>query len=305
MFRQPIRLVTSLLLILSLLGTAGVLLSGCGLESPESITIGVVNLTPVLDPTLAGFKAGMAELGYIEGDNVAYIYEGPVGSIDKLEGTVQGLLAADADLILSMSTPASQVAQRLTRGSSIPVVFAPVTDPIAADIVPSLRQPGGNVTGVTSGISEGRRLEWLLKIVPDVERVFVPYNPDDTSANIVMGFANEAASILDVEVVARQARGEDEIRVMIETIPEDIDAIFLLPDNILLSNMNDFVEAAFTQGLPLSVPLERQVEAGALFSFGISLPSAGRQAARLADQILQGVKPADLPVETTEVFPNH
>ena len=160
---------------------ANLLLVACG-ENQKTYTIGVVNPTSGLDDTVEGFKKGMAELGYIEGKNLTYIYEGAVNSIETLDPVAQRLVEANVDLILSITTPATQAAQRATADTDIPVVFVPVTDPVGAGLVESLRQPGGNMTGITFGLQEGRRLEWLLQIVPTIKQIYIPHNPDDRSA---------------------------------------------------------------------------------------------------------------------------
>ena len=100
----------------------GLLLTACG-SGQKIYTIGVVNIVPALDSTLVGFKEGMTELGYIEGENVTYIYEGATVDMSKLDSVVQGLVAEDVDLILSVTTPATQAAQRATAGTDIPVLF--------------------------------------------------------------------------------------------------------------------------------------------------------------------------------------
>jgi putative ABC transport system substrate-binding protein len=294
-YKQQIVVTTCLLVI-------GLLLAACGITQPKTFTIGVINLTPVLDPVFEGFKAGMTEQGYIEGENVTYIYEGATGSIDKLDAVAQGLVGADVDLILSLSTPATLAAQQATTGTDIPIVFAPLTDPVGAGIVQSLPQPGGNATGVTFGIQEAQRLAWLLKTDPTIEQIYIPYNSDDQSPVLALEVVEEAASKLGVEIVTREARNVEEIVAATENIPETADAVFILPDSLVTTGIPDFVKATIELGLPLSVPTGEQVEEGALMSFSFSFFASGEQAARLADQILKGAKPADIPVETAEVF---
>jgi putative ABC transport system substrate-binding protein len=248
---------------------------------------------------MEGFKEGMTELGYIEGENITYIYEGLSDSIDRLDSIAQGLVAADVDLILSITTPATQAAQRATAGTDIPVVFVPVTDPVGAGLVDSLKQPGDNITGVTFGAQEGRRLEWLVQIVPTIEQIYIPYNPEDRSAVLALEMASAAATTLGVELITRQARDHEEITAAIENIPEEADAIFILPDSLVAGRIAEFVELQ----LPLSGANPTLVEnCGVFTSYGMEQTSSGKQAARLADQVLRGVKPSDLPVETAEFY---
>jgi putative ABC transport system substrate-binding protein len=269
------------------------------LEGP--FTVGILNLTPSLDPVLAGFKDGMAGLGYVEGQSIIYQYEGPVGTIDKLDEAAQRLVAADVDLILSITTPATQAAQRATVGLDIPVVFAPVTDPVAAGIVGSLKSPGGNITGITTGGSEERRLQWHVDLLPTTRRVFVPYNPDGSS-NASLAVTQAAAGKLGIELVTQVATTAEEVLAATQAIPEGMDGIFILSDGFMESQVDKWIPAAIEHGLPLSSTNLDLVGKGLLFSFGHRPYELGRQLARLADQLLHGARPADLPVETAEFF---
>lgn len=287
-----------------LVGVIGfsLLLAGCGGTKKKTYTIGVINLAPTLEDTITGFKQGMTDLGYIEGENVTYIYAGAAGGIDKLDGMVQDLVKAKVDLIFSISTPATQAAQRATVDNNIPVVFGILTNPVGAGVVNSLTEPGGNITGVTFGPQEVRRLEWLTKLAPAVKQVYIIYNPNDTSANLALKTATETAARLGLEIIAREARNPDEIAAALIDLPEEADALYLLPDSRPEASLTDILAVANARHLPTSVPNIERVKDGALYSYAMKLIPTGRQAARLADQILKGIKPADLPVETTEFF---
>jgi putative ABC transport system substrate-binding protein len=277
---------------------AGLLLAACA-NKQKTYTIGVINLVPALDPVIEGFKEGMTELGYIEGESITYIYEGATGRIETLDSVAQSLVEADVDLMLSVSTPATQAAQRATVGSRIAVVFVPLTDPVGAGIVDSLREPGGNITGITFGAQEARRLAWLLQIVPTIKEIYVPYNPEDRSAVLSLETVREAATTLGVALIPRKIHDLEEITAAIENAPEEADAVFFPPDSLVGSHAPEFL----TLQLPTSLADPTNMAAfGMLSSFGIEFTAAGRQAARLADQIFQGVKPSDLPVETAEFY---
>ncbi len=269
---------------------------------PDAYTIGVVNLSPVLDPVLAGFKEGMTELGYVEGENVTYLYDGATADIAALTPAAEKVVAADVDLILSISTPATMAVQQATAGTDIPVVFASIFDPVAVNFVDSLRQPGGNLTGVHWGIGEGRRLEWLLQVAPDVTRIYIPYNPDDPSPVLALAQMQKMAAELGVELVVREARTPAEIDTAVAQTPADVDALIMLPDSMVSTRMEAMAQIALERQIPFSVPTGEMVRDGGLIAFGFSFPASGRQAARLADQIFQGVAPAELPVETDEFF---
>jgi putative ABC transport system substrate-binding protein len=279
------------------------LLPACrGATQPKTYTIGAINLSINLDSSVEGFKEGMTELGYVEGENVTYIYEGAVG-VDKLDAVAQGLVEADVDLILSLTTPATLAAQRATAGTDIPILFVPVTDPVGAGIVGSLTNPGGNATGVTYTTQEGRRLEWLLQVVPTIEQVYIVYNPEDQSPVLALDSVSEATTGLGVELITREATTLEEAEAAFENIPQEADAIFFLPDSVINENLDGWLEIAIELGLPTSGPNMTTVENGHLTAYGLDLTISARdQGARLADQILRGTKPADLPVEMAEYF---
>ena len=297
------QLSNSYILILIFLLLTGLLLTACGgTAQAKTYTIGIVNLSANLEMVVDAFKEGMAELGYVEGENVSYIYEGPV-DVDKLDAVAQGLVEADVDLILAITTPATQAAQRATAGADIPVVFIPVTDPVGAGIVDSLTQPGGNTTGITYSNQEGQRLGWLLQVVPTIEQVYIVYNPQDQSPVLALESVNEVAGKLGVEIITREASTPEEIAAAFDNTPQEADAIFFLPDSLINARQTDWFKMAIELKLPTSGPNVATVQEGTLTAYGIDLAVAARQeGARLADQILRGIKPADLPVEMAEFF---
>lgn len=117
----------------------------------ETYTVGIVNIASILNPVVDGFKDGMAEFNYTEGENITYIYNGPV-SRDNLESEIQSLIDAEVDVILSLTTPATVTAKGLTADNQIPVVFVPVNDPVGAGIVEDTSKPGGNITESLVGL---------------------------------------------------------------------------------------------------------------------------------------------------------
>ena len=269
---------------------------------PRLITVGVVNLTPGVSPVLDGFKARMQELGYEEGRNIRYIYHGPTRSIAALEPEVRKLLDADIDLLLAMTTPAAVAARKVVEGRNVPVVFAPVNDPVHSGIVASLRSPGGNLTGLKVRGFVGKTLEWILAVAPDTRRVYVPHNPEDHSSVLGLTDLRETAGRLGVELVVFELKGPNGVPDSVAAIPDNADAIVLLPDNLVIGNHSLYARAAIERKLLLTAVSRTQAGEGSLLAYGPDFYQLGRQVARLADQILKGVSPSDLPVETAEFY---
>lgn len=281
----------------------GMTLAACGKEETKTYTVGVMNIVPNLDQTLVGFKEGMTEFGYIEGENIRYIYNGATTDQSQLAAEAQTLLEAEVDLILTMTTPATLAAKEATAGNGLPVVFAVVTDPLGAGVVDSIQHPGGNVTGVAFGLQEGRRLEWLVRIAPEIQRIYVPFNPNDQSPVLALEAVRDAAAKLGVELITREVADAEALDDAVFNIPAQADAVFLLPDGFLGTRATDFVTTATNRNMPTSAAAVSSVETdGILTSFGLDQLMAGKQTARLAYQIFKGDEPADLPVEMVEFY---
>jgi len=293
--------ILAIALLAALLGLAGCDRGELSGDKSTPQVIAMVQLTEVDRSTVAGFQEEMAVLGYQEGKNITYLPVPPAGSIDKLEGIIKGHLAKHPDLLLVSSTPATQMAKRLTAtDKKPPIVFAPVNDPLAADIVTDLKHPGGHITGIRLPTGDDLRLQWLVRIAPLTKRVFLPYHADDKSALKSVEMASVAADALGIKLVSYSIPAGSSIAAAIAAIPPDVDAIFLPRDSRIEAAIADFIAVATARRLPIAAPSLTQVESGALFSYGFVHRDIGRQAARLADQILKGVAAGDLPVEMAE-----
>jgi len=273
-----------------------------GTNEKKMYTIGVANLAVAFEPILDGFKAGMEADGFFEGVNVTYLYDGPAANPDALSTVLENLKNENVDLVLTFGTTATLKAKQILEGTNIPVIFGPVTDPVSSGIVTDLQKPGGNITGIRTGNPTPKRLEWLMAIVPNIRRIYVFNNPNDNSSIQALASLTEAAPSFNVELVIRDAGTVEEIDAGLNAIPEDTDAIFIPASAFYEAQIDRFVNAADAHRLPLAAPATNNVWSGALTSFGHDNVPLGTQASRLAVQILTGVKPADLPIETADLF---
>jgi putative ABC transport system substrate-binding protein len=278
-----------------------VVAAACQVPRSKSYVIGIVNLSPPLDAVVDGFKAGMADLGYVEGENTTFIYDRVITNMQALDPAIQKLVAADVDLILSLTTPATLKVKQASEGTDIPVVFVPVTDPVGSGVVESLTQPGGNLTGIRTGGSIAKGLDWLLTIAPGTTHVYVPHNPDDSSSVRALKELSEPAAALGLELNIVETRTTDDFEMAMEAIPDSMDAIFMLPSGFFARLTTRFVDTAIAKRLPV-ISVGPQYQAGVPISYGHNYPPMGKQASRLADQVLRGTAPADLPIERTEFF---
>jgi putative ABC transport system substrate-binding protein len=263
----------------------------------------MINIVPVLDPTFDGFKEGMRELGYSEGKNIRYFYHGPTTDMNKLSEIARKLRKTGMDMVFSITTPATLAVKKTFAGTGTPVVFAAVTDPVGAGIVESLKHPGGTITGIAFGFQEVRRLEWLLKIAPKTRRVYAPYNPRDKSPVLSMQMIKSAAGKLGVKILTRKIIDPKSLDDAVFNIPAEADAVFLMPDSLLSTRIYDIVNTATRRKLPVSGANISVVKNDrVLTSYGKDLVLTGKQAARMADLILKGSRPGEMPVELAEFY---
>lgn len=269
--------------------------------------IGVVRLTEVDDRTFAGFREGMARLGHVEQQTVHYLVGPPSGTTEAARERLRQLLTQGVDALLVSSTPVAQIARELTSrhpaggANRVSVVFAPVNDPVAAGIVASLREPGGNITGIRLPVGDKLRLQWLHDLAPRVNKVLVPYTRSDQSAQTSLEQLREVAAALQLQLLELPLDEHADTGVGIDPLPP-ADAIFLPRDSRIEARIAQWMDYARQHRLPLSAPSLLQVEQGALYSYGFMHHEIGRQAARLMDQILRGIPPGQLPVETAHNF---
>lgn len=277
------------------------LLTACDdVKQDNTFTIGVIAETSFHVLIIEGFKAGMADLRYMEGENVAYIYNGLTGyNPEEIDDEIKNLLAQKVDLLFVLGLPAVHAKQAVA-GTDTPVVFGVVSRPVERGIVESIGHPGGNLTGIQSGYEIPKALEWLVTIIPKAKKVYVPYNPDDELSVMFLAALDKAASQLIIELLPDETYSVEEAVAAIENLPGDIDAIFRIPSPTLDPRNSELSQAAITQGLPMGAghPLDKAM----LLTYAADFFEMGKQAARLAHQIRQGSKPADLPVETAEIF---
>lgn len=292
------------LIVISLGLMFGLFSFGCNSqpETPDMVKVGVLNVSPVLEASVNAFKDEMTQLGYVENETITYIDYGPEALItaDELSQTAEKIVSEAPQLILTIGTEPSKAMQKATAETQTPIVFTVVADPIGASLVENLQKPNTNLTGVYLGPKESRRFEWLKTLLPDVKRVYVPYNPEFTSARLTLPVIVETAAGLGVELEIEEMRTEDELKAAIESIPDDVEAIFILPDSFTLALFDAWFAESSKIGIPVFTPTTTHVEEGALMSYGPTYPAMGQQAALVADRILHGANPRDLPIEVAE-----
>jgi putative tryptophan/tyrosine transport system substrate-binding protein len=283
-----------------LLIAGGIFVVSKNSASAKHYHVGIIVLTDVDEMTLRGFKEKLSELGYVEGRNITYHFDGPVVNMEKnFQKRVVNLKQYPLDLVFVSSTPTSVAIKAAFEGSGVPILFCPVSDPVAAGLVDNLKRPGGNITGVKLVSAEEQRLKWLTQVVPGVRSVYLPYTLEDKSALSTLEQVTPAAKALGLSLYPKSfEEGVNEEEIL--SGADNADAIFMPRDSRMENRIGAFVAYAQKHNLPLSAPSFVQVQNGALFSYGHVHYDLGRQAGRMAHQIFSGVKAGEIPVELAE-----
>jgi putative tryptophan/tyrosine transport system substrate-binding protein len=279
-----------------------VMLSPLTVESQpvsKPVRIGVLCLVSCEGPGLVAFRAALRDLGYVEGRTLVFEYRDAAGKTERLAPLADELVRSKVDLIFTpRGTAPAMAAKRAT--TTIPVVIGAAGDPVKAGIVPSLARPGGNVTGVSSLNLEleGKRIDLLRDLVPKLSRVGVFWDPDNPYSVLATKEAEGAARALGVRIAAVRLSGPADLDTAFAALRRDrIEALVVHGYVATQQNRGPIIRFAAANHLPAIYAAREDVEAGGLLSYGANLVDISRRAARYADQILKGTKPADLPVE--------
>jgi ABC-type uncharacterized transport system substrate-binding protein len=252
---------------------------------------------------LEAFRQGLKEMGWVEGQNIAFEYRSADGKGDALPKIAAELVQLRLDAILAEGTTAIQAAKNATQ--SIPIVMATSNDPVASGLITTLNQPGGNVTGLSLQSSQlaGKRLQLLTEIVPKLARLAVLSNPTNPSHALAVQEIRAAAQSFGVELGVVEASAPDKFDSAFATVAAvRADSLVVLPDAMFFGQHRQIVARTAASHLPALFPEKEAVEAGGLMAYGPSVPASFRRAAAYVDKILRGANPADLPVEQPTKF---
>ena len=261
--------------------------------------IGIVDDAPMWH----SFRQALREFGYVEGQSINYEYRYSEGVPDRLAAVVGELVRRPVDLIAAYGTPPTEAAKAAT--TTIPIVMIGVGDPVRVGLVASLARPGGNITGntVLSPDLGGKRLELLREAIPTVARVAYLANPDNPATLDVLAEMKPAAAAAGMALIGVEFGSASDLDAALAVMLRERTEVLLVSNDPLhqlhVGRIIDFLAKNRIAGMFQS---KEHVAAGGLMAYGASLPDLFRRAAAYAHRILQGAKPADLPVELPSKF---
>jgi putative ABC transport system substrate-binding protein len=265
-------------------------------QPPKKVRIGYLSANPSSDTkdAIDAFPTKLRALGYIEGQNLLIESRYADGRYERLPELTADLVRLKVDVIFVYSTPGSLAAKNAT--STIPIVFAGVSDPLIVGLVATLTRPGGNITGVTLSNSElsAKRLSLLKEAVPAMSRTAVLANPNFEPSSGMVAETRAAARALGVEI---QVLPQELAKAFGIMTAAKAHAVVVVPDPMFVAHRRRIAELAASSRIPAMYHLRQFVEAGGLIFYGADYVEAFQQGGVLVDKILKGAKPADLPVE--------
>jgi putative ABC transport system substrate-binding protein len=244
----------------------------------------------------AAFLRRLRELGWAEGRNIAVEYRWTEGRPEATREFLAEFVRLKVDVIHVAGNVYALEAKRAT--AVIPIVFAMAGDPIGTDLVPSLARPGGNVTGLSTQLSDGagKRVELLREVVPGLRRlaIMADFVPESV---LQISEVQAAAGKLGLELITLEIRRTEDIALAFDTLKDRADALYIANSAFTAANRLRIILLALGLRLPTICASRNWPEAGATMSFGVNFPDMFRRSAEIVDKVLRGTKPADIPVE--------
>ena len=284
------RLITGLIAALAL-GTAS-----AAVLAADTIAIAQLGPHPQLDAVVAAFKRELAAEGYAEGDKVTFVESQANFDASLIPQMVTKLQGSSPKLMLTITTPVSQGAKQLLAGSNIPVIFAAVTDPVAAKLVPAWDKSDVAMTGASDLQDIDAVIAFTRKLLPDAKRLALPYNPGEDNDVATLKLVKEYAPKHGFEVIEIGIDNSNDIPIRIASLQGKADVMYVPASNLLQPAAPAIAAAAQQIKLPIVNSSQVEVEKGLMpASFEVDYSRVGTNAGKLAGAYLGGKAIADLP----------
>lgn len=279
--------------------SSALVLTGC--NEDKRTKIGVIQLVehPALDANYKVFVDGLAEAGYIDGQNIKIDFQNAQGEQANCVTIANKLVNDNDDLIFAIATPAAQAVANLTK--NIPILISSVTDPKTAKLVKSNNKPETNVSGTSDLTPVKAQIQLLKKINSNVKTVGLMFCSSEANSIFQIDLAKEACKENGFDFIEGSVSNSNEIQQVTQSLVGKVDAIYIPTDNMLAAGMANVAMVANDAKIPVICGEEGMVKSGGLATYGIDYYELGKQTAKMAVQILKdGKNPAEMPIEYLE-----
>ena len=277
-------------------------LMGCSKNgAKKKIKIGVIQLVehPALDGRYKGFVDGLAEAGFVDGENISIDYQNAQNEQANCVTIANKLVNDKDDLIFAIATPAAQAVANLTK--DIPILVSAVTDPESAKLVKSNAKPDTNVSGTSDLTPVAAQIKLLKQIVPGAKKVGLMFCSSEQNSIFQIEMAKKACESEGLSFIEASVSNSNEIQQVTQSLVGKVDAIYIPTDNMLAAGMANVAMVANQNKIPTIVGEDGMVKSGGLCTYGLNYYELGKQTAKMAVDILKnGAKPQDMPIQYLE-----
>lgn len=266
-------------------------------NSTEKVKIGVLQFVThdSLDEIYKGIKAGLEEGGYTTTENLSIDFMNAEGDQSQVQTMSKKLVDNGNELLIGIATPAAQGLANAT--TELPIIMGAVTDPVGANLVTDLKNPGGNITGVSDQTPVADTVSLIKEITPDAKTIGVLYSSNEDNSKIQVAEFKAAAEEAGYTVLEYAVASSNELASTVEVASSKVDAFFTPVDNTVASAFSTVVSVANKSKTPIFTSVEDMVEGGGIASVTLSQYDLGVATGKMAAKILDGANPADTPVQ--------
>lgn len=285
-----------------LLGLTSLLLVGCrnAESSPTKtsgkVTVGILQYMEHDSLTAArkGFETALKEGGYEAGKNLTIDYQNAQGDQSNLQ-TMSEQLVKKSDVVLAIATPSAQ--SLATVSTETPVLFTAVTDPLSANLVKSIKKPGGLITGTSDQAPIDKQVDLLKQALPQAKKVGILYTSSERNSEVQVKEAEKVLKKAGYEIVKKGISSSNDVQDAATSLMKTSDALFVPTDNTVASTMTMLGQLSLDNKVPVIGGSTDMVDAGGLLTYGTNYTELGKQVGKQALKVLKGQKPATIPVE--------
>ncbi len=253
---------------------------------------------PALDAVRKGVEDVLALQGYKNGANLVLNFQSAQGNISTATQIARQFVGDKPDVIVTISTPSAQTMLAATK--NIPIVFAAVSDPVEAKLVPDMKKPGGNVTGICDRSPVEEHIKLLKEIKPDLKKLGYLYNAAEANSVSTLNVLKKLAEEDGIEVIPSAAPKSSDVQAATRALIGKVDMIYVPTDNTIISVLEGATKVAAESKTPLFTADPSSIGHGAFAAQGIDYYDSGLETGKLVVRILKGEKPGDIDVVTPE-----
>ena len=255
---------------------------------------------PSLDAIRDGIRDELKAEGFTPGKTVKWEYQSAQGSPGTAAQIARVFVGSRPAVIVAITTPAAQAVLAATK--HVPLVFAGVTDPVAAQLITSFAPSGSNVTGVSDKMSMEKQVAFIQRVLPKAKRVGIVYNPGEANSVVVVKELQRLLPPLGMSLVEAPAPRTVDIPTAASNLVGKVDVIYTSTDNNVVSAYESLVKVANAVKIPLIASDTDSVKRGALAALGINQYDMGRQAGKIVGRVLKGEKPGTIAAEVSQHY---